>query len=74
MKQYFFSINMSSQEFLPYYKGKIQAIQVTSNTGVKVQFPAMHLKNHLTSTGVKGYFCLKTENNKFLSLEKIKGI
>jgi len=39
--------------------------------GQRVEFPAMHLRNYLTSGGVTGYFCLETRDNKFLSLEKI---
>jgi hypothetical protein len=32
----------------------------------------MHLRSHLTNSGVFGYFCLETKNNKFLSLTKFK--
>ncbi|GAA6204366.1 MULTISPECIES: DUF2835 domain-containing protein [Thalassotalea] len=71
MKRYFFSINISTLDFYPYYQGKIQDIVVTTNEGKTVQFPAMHLRKFLLPTGIKGYFCLKTENNKFLSLEKL---
>lgn len=69
--KYYFTLSMSSQEFYPYYKGQIQAIVVTSTTGERVQFPAMHLRNFLTPSGIKGYFCLETKNNKFSSLVKI---
>jgi hypothetical protein len=69
--KYYFGINMTSQEFLPYYQGRIKAIIVTSNSGVRVEFPAMHLRNYLTASGIRGKFCLQTQNNKFLSLDKI---
>ncbi|MDO6446038.1 DUF2835 domain-containing protein [Colwellia sp. 1_MG-2023] len=68
---YFFSINISTADFLPYYQGKIQDIVVTTTQGKTVQFPAMHLRKFLIPTGIKGFFCLKTKNNKFLSLEKL---
>ncbi|MDG1751510.1 MAG: DUF2835 domain-containing protein [Thalassotalea sp.] len=68
---YFFSINISTNDFLPYYQGKIQDIVVTTTQGKTVQFPAMHLRKYLIPTGVKGFFCLKTQNNKFLSLDKL---
>jgi hypothetical protein len=70
--EYFFSIKMTNEEYLPYYRGQIQAIVATTNQGVKVQFPAMHLRQYVTSAGVRGYFCMKTQNNKFLSLTKIR--
>ena len=62
---------MSSQEYLPYYQGQAQSIVVRSNTGVRVEFPAMHLRNYVTASGIKGQFCLQTKDNKFLSLQKI---
>ena len=69
--KYYFSLNISHQEFLPYYQGKIHSIVVTTNLGTTVKFPAMHLRNHLTNAGVYGHFCLETSNNKFLSLNKL---
>ena len=59
------------QEFLPYYQGKVQTIIVRSTQGQTVQFPAMHLRSHVTSSGISGHFCLETQNNKFLSLTKV---
>jgi|TARA_B100000809_G_scaffold202448_1_gene203226 hypothetical protein len=70
--KYYFSIKLTANEFLPYYQGTIQNVVVTTNQGVKVQFPAMHLRKHLTLSGIQGYFCLQTHQNKFLSLSKLK--
>jgi hypothetical protein len=70
--KYFFSIKITTNEFLPYYQGKIQNVVVTTNQGVKVQFPAMHLRKYLTVSGIQGEFCLQTRENKFLSLSKLK--
>lgn len=69
--KYYFSINMTSQEYLPYYQGRAKSIIVVSSEGVRVEFPAMHLRNYLTASGIKGQFCLQTKDNKFLSLHKI---
>ncbi|WP_019029066.1 DUF2835 domain-containing protein [Colwellia piezophila] len=69
---YYFSLNVSATEFLPYYQGTIQNVVVTTTLGTKVQFPAMHLRKHLNASGIQGDFCLKTQNNKFLSLVKLK--
>jgi len=44
---------------------------VTTSTGLRVQFPAMHMRKYLLSSGISGYFCMETRNNKFLSLTKI---
>jgi len=69
--KYYFSIKMTSAEFYPYYQGKIQVMVVTTSTGLRVQFPAMHMRKYLLSSGISGYFCMETRNNKFLSLTKI---
>ena len=69
--KYYFSINLSTEEFLPYYRGEVDSIVVTTTVGITVNFPAMHLRQHLTSRGVYGQFCLETKNNKFLSLIKL---
>ena len=70
--KYYFSIRMTPEEFLPYYQGRAQTIIVTSHQGVRLNFPAMHLRSFLRSDGINGSFCLHTENNKFLSLTKVK--
>jgi len=70
--KYYFSLRMSPEEFLPYYQGKAQTIVVTSHQGVRLNFPAMHLRPFLHSDGINGNFCLHSENNKFLSLTKVK--
>ncbi|WDD96990.1 DUF2835 domain-containing protein [Thalassomonas actiniarum] len=70
--KYYFSINMTSEEFLPYYQGQIHSLIVTSTQGQRIQFPAMHIRKYLTRSGVRGYFCMETKNNKFLSLSKLR--
>ena len=70
--KYYFSLNITANEFLPYYQGTIKNVVVTTTQGIKVQFPAMHLRKHLTASGINGYFCLQTQQNKFLSLSKLK--
>lgn len=71
IKQYIFAVNMSYADFLPYYQGQVHTIVVTSTTGERVQFPAMNIRQYLTPTGIQGYFCMNTKNNKFLSLNKL---
>jgi len=70
--KYYFTINITAQEFLPYYQGSIQNVVVTTTQGIKVQFPAMHLRKYLTANGIQGYFCMQTQQNKFLSLSRVK--
>jgi len=71
-KEYLFSLNLAYPEFLPYYQGQVSGIVVTSTQGVRVQFPAMHLRKFVTPSGIHGYFRLETKNNKFFSLTKLQ--
>ncbi|WP_077286034.1 DUF2835 domain-containing protein [Cognaticolwellia aestuarii] len=68
---YYFSLNLSSQDYLLYYQGVIHTIVVTTDEGLRLEFPAMHLRKFTTATGIKGRFCLQTQDNKFLSLNKV---
>lgn len=69
--KYIFYIDMTTDEFLPYYRGEIHSVVATTVQGTRVQFPALHLRKYLTANGITGKFCLETENNKFSSLTKI---
>ncbi|WP_083690089.1 DUF2835 domain-containing protein [Colwellia sp. UCD-KL20] len=70
--KYYFSVNMTYDDFLPYYQGRISTVMVMSTEGQRIQFPAMHIKKFLMPHGINGFFCMHTENNKFISLEKIQ--
>jgi len=70
--KYYFSLKMTTKEFLPYYQGKAHSIVVISNQGLRLQFSARHIRSYLKSDGINGHFCLHTENNKFLSLTEVK--
>ena len=73
MKSYYFILNVSYQDFALYYQGKVQSIVVQTIDGIRIEFPVMHLRSYLTSSGISGKFRLQTKNNKFFSLEKIQG-
>ena len=69
--KYYFTIYMSVEDFMPYYQGKAQTVVTTATNGQRIQFPAMHMRKFLTKSGIKGSFCLETQNNKFISLTKL---
>jgi hypothetical protein len=70
--RYYFSLNLTVEEFLPYYEGRVLSVVVTTTEGATVQFPATHLRKIITPGGIHGFYCLETENNKFLSLTEVK--
>lgn len=69
--KYYFNVNLTYDEFLPFYQGHISKVVVMSSEGQRIQFPAMHIKKYLLPNGIKGYFCMHTKDNKFVSLEKV---
>ena len=71
-KQFFFQLQISQQQYLQYYQGTANAVRVVSESGAKIQFPAIRLRPFLTHTGIHGRFCLTIDNNnRFVNLQKL---
>jgi len=71
-KQFYFSLQISQQQYLQYYQGTANAVQVVTETGQKVQFPAIRLRPFLTHTGIHGRFHLTIDNNnRFIDLQRL---
>lgn len=69
---YYFSLNISYQQFLAHYSGAAANIQVVTDQGLRLQLPASRFRTHLTHIGIKGRFRLMTDqNNKFIKLESL---
>lgn len=72
MAKIVFHLNISAQEYLKYYQGTAQQVQVRSVDGRRVRFPANLLKNHVSHQGVHGLFQLEySENNKLVSFIRL---
>ncbi|BEU03085.1 hypothetical protein OAG1_18850 [Agarivorans sp. OAG1] len=72
MKQYFFNIHISYQEFERVYRGTARSIIATDSNGMRIQIPALRFLPFLDRSGINGRFVLSTDsNNKFLSLQKV---
>ncbi|MCW8333772.1 DUF2835 domain-containing protein [Vibrio paucivorans] len=70
MNQYYFSLNISYQNFVAHYSGAASQVQVITDNGLRLQLPATRFRPFLSQIGVKGRFRLTTDqNNKFLKLE-----
>lgn len=71
-KQFYFSLKISQQQYLQYYQGTASAVQVVSEGGQKIKFPAIRLRPLVTQSGVHGRFCLTIDgNNRFIDLQKL---
>ncbi|GAL34418.1 hypothetical protein JCM19240_1326 [Vibrio maritimus] len=72
MKHYYFSLNISYQQYFTHYTGHASSILVYTDQGLRLQLPATRFRPFLTQLGLKGRFRLTTDqNNKFLRLESL---
>lgn len=68
-----FSIALSADRYLAYYKGLARAVVVKAHDGRTVQFPADVLRPFLTHEGVYGEFELRfDEGRKFLGIARVE--
>jgi len=56
MPRFDFFLNISSQEYLQYYRGNVINVIATCSDGRTVQFPAGLLTAFVTSAGIRGAF------------------
>jgi len=72
MERIRFSLNLSADEFLYYYRGQAQAVSVVAQDGRRVQIPASSLRPFVERNGVTGQFeMVLGENHKLLRIERI---
>lgn len=70
-RSYRFQINISREKYLHYYAGEATSIQVHSEDGILIQFPASALKKFVTHQGISGKFRISfDENNKLINLQQ----
>ncbi len=71
--QFRFFIELTDQEYLNYYAGDATSVQVRTEDGLRIQFPASALKPWITHNGIHGYFMIKFDKNyKLIELTKLK--
>lgn len=72
MPSLIFSLDISSQEYLRYYKGVGKTVWAVADDGRTLEFPASWLTRFVSHTGVQGRFeIVFDDNNKLLSLHQL---
>ncbi len=67
-----FSIRISAEDYIYYYKGQATQVIVNAHDGRRVQFPASCLQPFVLHNGINGVFSLRFDaDNKLIGLEKI---
>jgi hypothetical protein len=63
MKRFEFRLDITSHQYLSYYRGAIKHVVVQCTTGATVQFPASLLTPFITESGVHGQFVLTCDDD-----------
>jgi len=72
MREVRFSLVIPADEMLRYYRGTAKNVLVTTDGGLRLQFPAEHLQRFITPDGIHGRFAIRFDaNNKFAGIRKI---
>ncbi|MCU7938711.1 MAG: DUF2835 domain-containing protein [gamma proteobacterium symbiont of Bathyaustriella thionipta] len=72
MNEIRFRLEISAQEYLRYYQGEVDSVQIRTTDGRIIQFPANALHKYITQTGINGSFRIVfDDNNKMLSMERV---
>ncbi len=67
-----FSMNLSADEYLHFYKGHARAVSVVADDGRRIEIPAASFRQFVGQDGVKGRFELLLDgNNKLLRIARI---
>lgn len=72
MKRFEFSLRLSPEQYLAYYRGTANQVVARSTTGQTVQFPAALLQRFVTQAGVHGRFVLTCDDqNRGAELQRL---
>ncbi|MCF1427219.1 MAG: DUF2835 domain-containing protein [Shewanella sp.] len=70
--EYTFSLHLSYREFLPYYQGVVDKVEVHAHSGQRLWVHCRHFRPFFTSAGIHGHFRLKLDaGGKLVSLERV---
>lgn len=73
MKRYEFTLHISSEQYLDYYRGMVRSVVARSTVGETVQFPVTLLQRFVTKEGIHGQFVLTCDDNhKHAQLQRIE--
>lgn len=71
-REILFSLNISAEDVLRYYKGVASVVTARSTDGRKIRFPASRLRPFMTPLGVRGLFAIRIDDdNKFIDMRHI---
>jgi len=63
VNRYEFHLQISSEQYLDYYRGEVRSVVARTADGQTVQFPASLLQRFVTHDGIHGHFVLTCDKN-----------
>ncbi len=67
-----FSISLSAEQFLRYYRGSAHSVIVRADDGRRIQLPANSLRPFVGKDGIYGRFQLSLdENNRIITIDRL---
>lgn len=73
MKSVRFTLAISAERYLAYYRGSARNVVVRAHDGRVVRFPAETLRAFVTHDGIHGEFELRYDrDNKLLGMERVR--
>ncbi|ARD22108.1 MULTISPECIES: DUF2835 domain-containing protein [Shewanella] len=70
--QFTFSMYISFEDFLPYYRGYVKNVEVRDVRGKLLHINGKYFRPFVTTSGIQGQFVLQLDaSGKFISLNKI---
>ena len=58
-----FHLKLDAQEYLAYYSGRVKSISVLTDDGLRIEFPAEHLRPFVRHRGIEGHFEIEFDEN-----------
>ncbi len=72
MNRYEFTLRISPEAYLDYYRGIARVVVVPTTGGETLQFPARLLRKFVTNGGIEGRFVLLCDaNHKCIDLQRV---
>lgn len=75
MKTLRFSLKLSEQELMKFYRGHARKVMAKDGEGKTMEFPVEIIRPFVTKEGVYGHFEIRVDDNyKFIDIKKLRDL
>ena len=66
-----FSLCLSPEQYMAYYRGHAQNVSVLTEEGMRIEFPAARLRPYLNHNGINGRFEIEFDDQyRFIAIKR----